>query len=519
MPVEPELEQWLKTELERYGFSDITIAQGKVKWTIKADGARLGTLTRQEVADRDLPSIQRMLRLPVVVRVQLVRPGVEEYDDLEALVAARKKLYDELFTTGRLSAQYLTSLAQDARYEDHCRKSGFSEDTKALATWAYRRISGYEEERLAKKRICLTGAVKSVLGQTVMTAYSKWRKSNYTDRLADFTSETIRLRSDSWKLERTTKPVRWVVHFAVSSKLVRAKHEKNEKSEVQWHSVVVSTNKNPSVHATLRKMLSGEIKTCDAKLRWERQNRCWVFQLCGMKARPERSRGDNVMAVRRGLTHPIYRLISTGRSFDIDGHSYIHQKRGLAARKKRIQETQWERGAGNRSHGRTKRLQTRRALSEAERNLTKTTIRQWWSDTIKIARRHRVSVIVIEDFSSPIDRSFLETVPDDLAWLLKRFPWGEVKSWGQSACAKSGIRLVEVSAASRSHVCPCCGDETPNNYQQKVQQLLCSACGARMPAVFAEGWNMLKRSELLTDDAALKSVQRGWQSQIEALGR
>lgn len=514
---DPIAEKWLRDLLESYGLREIEVSQGPVKWVVKADGSKIGDLERARVLDRDTACVQRLLRLPVVVRVEIIRPGIGAHESLEALRDARKALNEELFEAGRLSAKYLTDLCQEMRWEHYGRTEKYSEDKTALATWAYQRIGHYEDERLKKKKVCFTGAVRSVLSQQVMQSFNKWRKSKYSEQLAVFTSNTILLRHDSWKLERTKGPTRWVVHFAISSERVAKKKADGDKAQARWHSVVISTNQNPAVHATLRKFESGEIKQCDAKLVWEKGNRCWAFRLVGMRERPQGRKGTNLMAIRRGLETPLFRLLASARAFPLEGGPYIMQKKGLHARKKKLQEAEWERGKGSRSHGRLKRKAARQYIASREANSTKTFIRQSWSDTIKLAKRHGVSTIVMEDFGTPVDRDFLETLSQDLAWLMRRFPWAEFKAWGRWACTKTGLRFVEVSAARRSHVCPLCKDESPENYLPGPKQLLCQSCGAHMPGAFAEAWNMMIRSGLLEDDTALRKWQRGWQQQMAIL--
>jgi hypothetical protein len=511
-----EGERWLKEQLACYGYTEIAVKQSRVKWTVKADGAKIGQVEARAIADRDLFAVQRMLRLPDVVRVEVIRPTPETFegdDAKELLRKARQDLNDELFEAGRLMAKYLTILCEDLRWEDRGRQAGYSDDSSARMTWARRRLDEFENERLEKTGRCFSKGVKDVITATVDSAFKKWNKSNYADRLAAFTSGTILLRNICWELKRTTAPVRWVVRFAIHSEQVPTKSG-GKKPQLQWREVVVSTNKNPSVHAKLRKMLSGEIAPCDAKLVWERGNRTWAFRLTGMRQQPERAKGANVMAIRRGLAHPLHMTLADGWVKDIDGGAYLHAKKGLHARKSRLQAGQWVRGKGNTGHGRTKRQLAREHLSTAERDLTRTTIRQWWGNAVKIAKRRNVSAIVVEDFSVPVDKEFLDTLPDELAWLMRRFPWGEVKAWGEWVCKKNGIRMIEVSAAGRAHICPCCGDESPENYRSKTHETLCVACDAHMPTDWCEGWNMLIRSGMLKDDSALKSRQRGWQKWI-----
>lgn len=513
VPPDPASEAWLLEELGRYAFSNLRVSQGAKLWTIYSGDEKLGQLARSAVLDRDVSVLQREIRLPVVVRVEMVRHSLDEYDSLEAMREAKAALYEELFDAGRRTARYLSDLIIDYRIESRARDTEFSNDETSLETWAYGRIDAYEEERVNKKKDAFTGAVKSVISRTVHRSFLKWRKANYSEALSQFTSKTILLRNDSWKLERTSKG--WIVHFAINSRSVPTKNGK-EKREAVWHSVVVSTNNNPHVHATLRKMQSGEIDRTDAKLVWEKGNRCWAFRLGGMRPRPQRLEGTGMMAIRRGLGTPLYRLLSSGRWFALGGGPYLAQKKGIEARRSRIAASRWERGSGSRGHGRKKRHKEREHLSERESLATRAFIRNAWAGTIKIAKRHGISVIVMEDFGSPVDRSLIELLPDDLGKMMKRFPWGELKSWGKWKCEQNGIKVIEVSAANRSHICPCCGDESSENHAPQKRELRCVSCKARMPSEFADAWNMLRAAGLANDEA-LQSVQRGYQKMLEEL--
>ncbi len=270
-------------------------------------------------------------------------------------------------------------------------------------------------------------------------------------------------------------------------------------------------------HGHLRRMVSGDpgVKLGEVKLLRDEKKQKWFALISYSWPKPDKPvDAKHVMVVRRGMASILTAASSDGWFGRFEpatmmvgdergrpsGCALIDAKRKFDARRRSIQRHNKDVGAGARGHGEARRLAGLRKIEDAEGRFVKTYCQQIGAWVAKEARAHGCGSVAIEAFGSPVDAA------SDAYWLLKRWPWAELKSAITWACNKAGIEIREVDATANVRRCAntdrACGHEHDS---PQYGTFTCTACGWQRPADLVATFNMLHR---LGETEATKTIDR-----------
>lgn len=344
------------------------------------------------------------------------------------------------------------------------RKHGASEASKSLA-------------RLTT--IDMPGGNASAAADLAHTRYQEWRKTSWKGEtsLPSFVAGSpIFVRGDHWSIGSDERGA-----------FVDVKLHAGRAPRVRFALGV----DGGSAHATLRRLLTGEASPGDMKIVWIERKKKWIAKITYSFAKPQPlvMRGDVAVAIHRGIRVAWTLCDSAGKGHVVDdGREVLHAKQAFANRRSALGAHRKMLGDGARGHGQTRRMEHIKRLDDAEARYVRTRCQQWAAALVKYAARVGAGTVVIEDYSA---RDMADNAPEDMARLIRRWPFAALAECVRWACAKSGLALVEVPAAYQSVACPQCGHiDASNDSGRGVFE--CTSCALKRSVDHIAAWNMLR---------------------------
>lgn len=251
----------------------------------------------------------------------------------------------------------------------------------------------------------------------------------------------------------------------------------------------------------LRRIASGDEQfiLANARIRYDEHRKRWLATLCYWNPKPKADRDPTrVLCVRRGISSILTAASSdawfgrwqeaTYRVDDEGGrptdNALMHKKRMIDARRRALQRHTRYVGCGARGRGEKRRMAHLDRLRTAEADFVDTFSKQAGAWVAARALERQCGTVAIEDFGSPVDPQ------SEAWWLLKRWPWAQLKAAIVWACKKAGLAIREVSAEANCRRCPApgCGHELT---EPEYKTFTCPVCGYKRPADYVAVVNML----------------------------
>ncbi len=464
---------------------------------------KLGTLTHDQMMRADVDSLFRLHR---VIWLTVAAPWPEAITwpewsgPLFAIRWALGSLMDAAIDTIRL--------AERASSED-----------EALQTLSYRTITSKEEqgklrdralkefERTgsatdkARSEFSISGATASCASNVVFDFYKRWDADEIGYPSWKGPNSIIFIRGDSFGLEKETyldkdglESTRLLSWF----KVVAGKNSEGEKQETT-HKCIVRA-RGDSDRTTIQRILKGEYKAGDAKLKWDEKKKRWEIALSYSKPREApKASGTGYLAVRRSVQDMLFVMNNKGETFrecQFIGLKIIDLRKQFTRRKSEAKRGLNLQGKAAKEHGRKRYYRRYTIAQNKEAQAIDSCLKQLASWIRKAAEASGAKLVFLEDFSlawTPSggdDQSFLR--------LLKRMPWAKAEDILRHELEEHGIRIQKMAQAHNFSECPACGGEAKVvddsvDCQNNDCKLLC-----RRSMVAA--WNMLKAAGVSTDE-------------------
>lgn len=238
-----------------------------------------------------------------------------------------------------------------------------------------------------------------------------------------------------------------------------------------------------------RSIASGAFKRGELRIMWSETERKWSARIVYSKAQVEKREGSGVIAVHRGVKAFLFCAAPDGDCGPLFfGDDVVEFKKRMAIRKASLQRHMKaeEIGSGAKGHGQSRRFQAIIKIRDAEARYVRTKCQQAAAAVVKKAVEKGASTILIEDYG---------TVNDNAAgsWMVKRWPWFELKQCIKWACKKAGVKMKEATTSGLTSTCPKCG-ACKEGVSVKDGQMLCRECGLDWRTDAVACWNMLKRN-------------------------
>lgn len=316
---------------------------------------------------------------------------------------------------------------------------------------------------------------------------------------ASYRQVPVMFRADGWELAKDEK---W---YVIRCHLYGKSHGK-----AAWVRFAISAD-GGRVHAQLREMLDGSngSKVGNLNLKWDRSKKCWYALMVYSYERPaQTSDPSRIMAVRRGMSSMLT-YACDDRVRCLDGSDVLAFKRKLDARRRDIGKhmRRGELGRAARGHGERRRYQSITRLDGLERNFVRTKCQQLAAEVVKEAGRRGVGSMVIEEFGTPVDAT-----ADATYWLVKRWPWAELKAAITWACAKAGLDLYEVPTVALKRRCPGCQHELARD---PGDVFTCPACDLKRSTEQVVAINMLAE---VGDIESVRKLERTRKKALKTIG-
>jgi IS605 OrfB family transposase len=195
-----------------------------------------------------------------------------------------------------------------------------------------------------------------------------------------------------------------------------------------------------------------------------------------------------------------------------DGQDVLAKKAQWASRRGALRAHKRELGAGAKGHGEKRRYETYRALDDVERNWVKTYVQQRAAAVVAVAGKFGCGSVVLEDYGAKAMADDVDGQNAEVARLIRQFPFAQLKTAIEWACAKAGIRVVIVPAQYESVTCPKCGNiDASQDGGRGVFR--CAKCSLERSVDGVAAWNMLRSAGspdgFTNADKAMRSSLQG----------
>jgi len=422
-------------------------------------------------------------RLHATVKVAIVKPLGMTWDE------AGKLLRGLQFVAHRIiNRALLRMLAEDAGHREGAAKRL---PLGKLRTLSYQAVNDAVEVEHDDKD-AIASAVKLGMAGAAMEEYKRWRETEWKGErrfpLADGRAPIyVTSSGDTWGVARVDGS------YVLSVKLTPGRTSKTR---------FVLGPDGGGAHAHMRRLVGGaDVKLGDVKIVRDKRRKRWLACMSYSWPRPDRIDGLHVVALHRGVRSFLTAACTDGYAQELaSGGDVLAIKAQMRARKRSLRKHVRECGSGARGHGRARQLATYQALENREARWVRTKCQQVAAAAVKFAKRRGASAILIEDYGTPggdgdehIDR------------LVRQWPFYQLKSAIEWACARAGIEAREVPASYISQRCPACGSVDAG--QVSGEKFTCLQCTYRRGVDHTAALNMLSAGGF--DDAVQATLRRG----------
>jgi len=347
----------------------------------------------------------------------------------------------------------------------------------------------------------MTGVIKARFG--------KWRKQRFAghERFPSFTSGTIMVRDTGWRLGRDDKGL------VLSVKLHAGLTER-----VQF----ALRADGGSAHAQARLLASGaaSIKQGDCKLVWDDSDKKWSVRLAYTRPLEDAKALDpsRVLSVHRGV-----RCFLTWA--DSDGGTGI-LKAGAGQDIANFKKQMTRRRAGMRSHmagsprhrghGWWRKFDNYRALDDTEARFTDTKCKQAAAEVRKLVLAGGYGTVLLDDWNVRQMAAVVAKFEGPYAaWLVRRFPFAQLKGAIECALEPHGVGIVASPAAYESIECPSCHNIDASQDDGRGT-FTCKACAFKRGVDGVANLNALARAGIDWVLAKQDEPRKAW---LESAGR
>lgn len=536
-------EQWLVEQMRKCNVPEPSVTKpkpprGKKKltkssrWTLHSRGKRFTTIKHEYITLRRDDIINKACERIIVVKADLVCfIDDRTWDECTApLLAARTAVSrirnqatqlmlandraPDLFGEGvkhddrALNIYKRVGLLQEEIAEEAAKKVAKLEKEEAALLAKGRRIAkkhtklGQVQTKLLRARaeanLDLSGSTQGAIAQAAKQTYKNWRGNRFKMDVPSMRpNQPVPLRAGSdhpeWNIAETNE--NYKVSFRVCSNF-------------GWQHVVIKV-KNKAHHATIRKYLEGKATRRDAKLFYDERRKKWIIAMAFGVSRAVPTKDKGSAAIRIGVRDFIFLMDDRGHIHDLETfHKATHEMKSHDTYRQRIIPRKLEfkqlksdarksrnfQGRGARGHGKKRFNRISRRGSDSESRFVKTWTGQVAQAAVRYCRRHGIGTVYVAQMSTVMPDHVLECMDDQVAWLIKRFPFCTLRDRIIQSLDKEGIGVVVTEDDRDCSACPSCGHVDKMNHNPRTSKFWCTACGMRLRADFAAAWNYLKKN-------------------------
>ena len=396
----------------------------------------------------------------------------------------------------------------------------------------------------------LCSYVKSAVSQEAQLAYSNWRRVSLKNDVPNMRpNQPIPLRAGTGTKEWDVQPYKFRAEKSRKPKNSKplnkkVKLEDGEYVEKKGYKVIFKVCnktgwqegslriKGGKDFATLNLYLRGEASRRNARLFYDKALNKWVISMTfGIPRKPPKEGGISA-ALRVGVTDFLFLLDENGRTHRIDRyHKALHElgssdafnkRDGVIARKLQFKQAKTEagrdlstQGKGARGHGKARFYRLYRRQADKERNYFNTWKGQMGAAVRRVCRKHNITTLYVGQMTTAVPQYILDDyMPEQVAWLIKRFPFAGLREAAVRATEKDGIAVVVTSDDRDCDTCPACGHIDVQNHNPQKAKFWCVSCDMRLDADFVAAWNYLKKNGV--DCSKIADVARYIQGAYEA---
>lgn len=252
--------------------------------------------------------------------------------------------------------------------------------------------------------------------------------------------------------------------------------------------------------AKLRRLLDNTDGVGDVRLIEDDDRRAgkrkWFAMAAFTEVRPE-PRAGKTMAVHRGirsfLTCAIERSDPQRRDAFTTvletGDDILRHKAAYAARRRSLGQQGRQLGAGAKGHGIDRRHERITRIEDAEARWVRTKCQEVAAHLLRIAERHGVGRILLEDWTNPAKDGAPE-LGSYVEYMVRSFPLAELRAAVEWSAQKRGYAIDIVRTEHNSRDCPAC-EHRHEEAQRGI--FMCAKCKLERNVDVVFAWNMLKR--------------------------
>lgn len=260
----------------------------------------------------------------------------------------------------------------------------------------------------------------------------------------------------------------------------------------------------PSMHGFAKKMVSGEVKLCDARVVYSEKKKQWFAKLTIKYPKPDaKATGTKVAAMRRGILTAFTIVQEDGRVDTISGSDVLHFKRKLKARKVSIgqHKGRLELGGAAKGRGKPRREAAIRKIHDAEDRFVDWRCKTWAASIARLCVDRGIGTLLVAKMGPPEMFDGNEHVEA----LLYQWPFARFLGNVKQALDKVGVVVKEYVPHLDARRCPNlvagkrCGhvhEKVPAkaNYvdgKMVADTFECEVCGLKRPVDTIVAWNGL----------------------------
>lgn len=545
------MEEWLLSIMQRCNVPAPSVKppkgekenwKNKSKWVLLSRDQKLASVLHEHVVTKREDIIEKACEWIVVVRAEIVCfiDETKTWDEWTAPLKAARAVISQV--KNRTTQLLLTNDRVEDLFGPGCKKK-----SGELSTFLYRHATTIQEEfsseaakkvsvlekkeallkreeqteetakalkeiardliiNRARANLKLGGALRSVLSRSTMQAYDDWKSKSFKKDVPSMRpNQPIPLRAGSktrgvdrpeWNIEESNKGYK--ISFLVCTHFGR-----------QYASVKVTGGNH---HATVQKYLRGEASRRDAKIFYDERRKRWVIAMTFGLPRKKPVEGGSVAAIRVGVQDFISILDDQGNFRNLETfHKIGYEMKSSEMYRQRILPRKLEfkqlkkdarkdrnfQGSGAKGHGEARFNKAYNRYRDAEARFVKT----WIGQISAAAVRHCthapqvITKVYLGQMTTVVPDYILENyMPEEVAWIIKTFPFCALHDGIVRAFEKAGCEVVITSDDRDCDTCPSCGHIDVQNHNPKTCKFWCINCDMRLSADYVAAWNYLKKN-------------------------
>lgn len=537
------MEEWLLNILRKSNVPDPSVKpptgeksrwRGKSKWSLLSRGKKFTSVLHEHVLTKRDDIVEKSCEQIYVVKAEIVCfiDPTKTWDTWTAPLKAARSTISQI--KNQMTQLLLANDRADDLFGKGCAKKGAEMDKflyhriavlqEELSAKALEKVEELKDkEKLLKKKddeaslkalkavqkelinanaranLKLCGGLTSVLSRSTVQTYRDWRSKSFKKSVPSMRpQQPIPLRAGSnspeWDIAESNEGHK--ISFLVCSNFGR-----------QHASVKITGGNN---HATINDYLAGKATRRDAKLFYDERRKRWVISMTFGRPRKEVVEGDSVAAIRIGVNNFIFVLDDAGRLRDLETfHKSIHEMKSHDSFRQRIIPRKLEfkqiksdarkdrnfQGCGARGHGVHRFCRTYDRYKDAEARFVKTWMGQIAAAAVRYCMEHGINKVYIAQMDTAVPDHVLENgMPEQVAWLIKRFPFCALRDAIIHALERAGIEVVITEDGRDCDTCPKCGHIDAQNHNPRTVKFWCVKCDTRLAADYVASWNYLKKN-------------------------